>query len=362
MIARLSVAVGVGLAVLGWSTALAEPPAAPAASAPTLERLEKANPVAPIPASPLGIERKLAELPKPPEPERVRLGRWLFFDKRLSADNTVACATCHVPDDGFSQPTPVSTGIGGQKGKRKAPSFLNAAFAFFPETFWDGRASSLEDQASGPMANPIEMGNTHEVVVKTVAGNANYRAFFKKAFGDEKVTLERITKAIADYERTRLSGNSQWDRWKAGDQKAVGDAAKKGDELFFGKANCSRCHVGIAFTDSRFHNLGIGWDEAKKDFADKGRFAITSKSEDLGAFKTPGLRETALHAPYMHDGSLATLQDVVAHYRKGGTKNPHLSPKMEPLPLTDDEANSLVELMKALNGEGYQDSAPAVFP
>ncbi|MBI2945142.1 MAG: c-type cytochrome [Candidatus Wallbacteria bacterium] len=350
----------IGLCSLGAVNCSAAEPAAE--KAPSIEELEKANPVEALPASPLGIEQKLPELKAPPTPERVQLGRWLFFDKRLSADGTIACASCHRPENGFSEPTPVSTGIKGQKGNRKAPSFVNAAFAFFPETFWDGRAGSLEEQAAGPMANPIEMGNTHEGVVKLVGANANYKYFFRKAYGDETVTLPRITQAIADYERTRMSGNSPWDRYKAGDAKAVGEDVKLGEELFFGKANCTRCHVGVAFTDSRFHNLGIGWDEGKKEFSDKGRNAVSKKDEDLGAFKTPGLRETALHAPYMHDGSLATLEDVVAHYRKGGTKNPHLSPKMEPLTIDDKEAAALVAFMKALSGEGFQDKAPSVFP
>lgn len=344
--------------------------AAPAAAqdAPTFEQLERANPLQPLPGRLTGLDASLAQTRNPPTPEQVRLGRWLYFDTRLSADNSISCATCHVPEHGFSEPTPVSTGIGGQQGGRKAPSFLNAAFAFYPDTFWDGRAASLEEQAVGPMANPIEMGNTHEVVVRTIAGLAGYRPFFRQAFGDETVDLDRIARAIAAYERTRISGNSPWDRWRDADkddpagQALVSEQVKLGHELFFGKALCATCHVGTSFTDSRFHNLGVGWDAQAHELKDLGRFAVSGKDEDRGAFKTPGLREVTRHAPYMHDGSLATLRDVMEHYNKGGHANPWLSPKMKPLGLTDAELDALVALMHALEGEGFLDAAPALFP
>jgi cytochrome c peroxidase len=324
--------------------------------------LEKENPLQPIPKSPLGIESNLSDLKEPPTPERVRLGRWLYFDKRLSADNTVACASCHKPEHAFSEPTPVSTGIRGQKGGRKAPSFLNLAWTIYPHFFWDGRAASLEEQAVGPIANPIEMGNTHEAVVATIGGIKGYRPYFQKAFGSEEVTIDRIAKAIADYERTRVSGNSAWDRWKAGDESAVSAAVKKGDELFFGKAACNQCHLGQNFTDNSFHNLGIGWNPKTRTFADEGRAKISKNKADLGAFKTPTLRDVSRRAPYMHDGSLATLRDVVEHYNKGGNPNPALSPKIEPLKLTPEEVDALVAMMNALDGEGYQDTAPPSFP
>ena len=341
---------------------------AAAQHAPTPDELDRANPVQPLPGKLLGLDAALAQTKNPPTPEQVRLGRWLYWDQRLSADGKISCATCHRPENGFSEPTPVSTGIKGQKGGRKAPSFLNAAFAFYPETFWDGRAKSLEEQAAGPMANPIEMGNSHDVVVRTVAGVAGYAPYFRQAFGGDGVDLDRITRAIAAYERTRISGNSPYDRWRDAEpddtagQAAVSAQVKQGHELFFGKALCATCHVGTSFTDSRFHNLGIGWDPAKKDFADIGRFKISGKDEDHGAFKTPGLREVARHAPYMHDGSLATLRDVVQHYNKGGTPNPWLSPKLKPLGLSDAEVDALVAFMQALNGEGFLDTAPALFP
>ncbi len=335
---------------------------------------EASNPIVPIPDPPLGIggeenpPAKLTDLADPPTPERVRLGRWLFFDKRLSADNTIACANCHRPENGFSEPTPVSTGIDGQKGGRKAPSFTNQAWATLPNFFWDGRAASLEDQAGGPMINPIEMGNkNHEVVVAKIAAIPSYPKYFKEAFGTAEVTIERITKAIADYERTRMSGNSPWDRWRAGEKDAVSDDVKKGHRLFFGNAFCNNCHKGPNLTDSDFHNLGVGWDPETETFADEGRYAVTKDEKDKGAFKTPSLRDVSKRAPYMHDGSIETLREVVKLYSKGGIPNPHLDRKIdrrfaEQLDLSETQVTQLVKFMEALDGEGYQDTAPTVFP
>lgn len=335
---------------------------------------EAANPVVPIPDPPLGIgtDKKgpanLTEFPDPPTPERVRLGRWLFFDKRLSADNTISCATCHSPQHAFSEPTPVSTGIDGQKGGRKAPSFINQAWTLLPHFFWDGRAASLEEQAGGPMINPIEMGNeNHQVVVAKLAAIPSYPKYFKEAFGADEITIERITRAIADYERTRMSGNSAWDRWRAGDPNAVSDEVKKGHRLFFGNAFCINCHLGQNFTDSDFHNLGVGWNPATKTLADKGRYAVTKKEADKGAFKTPSIRDVSKHAPYMHDGSIKTLREVVELYVKGGEPNPYLDRKIdhryaEQLDLNEEQITALVKFMEALDGEGYQDTAPTAFP
>ncbi len=335
---------------------------------------EASNPIVPIPDPPLGIgtdmnpPAKLTDFPDPPTPERVRLGRWLFFDKRLSPDNTISCATCHKPEHAFSEPTPVSTGIGGQKGGRKAPSFVNQAWSTLPHFFWDGRAASLEEQAGGPMINPIEMGNQdHEVVVAKIAAIPSYPKYFKEAFGSEEVTIERITKAIADYERTRMSGNSAWDRWRAGDKDAVSDDVKKGHRLFFGNAFCNNCHLGHNFTDSKFHNLGVGWDPETEKFADEGRYAVTKVEADKGAFKTPSLRDVSKRAPYMHDGSIKTLRETVKLYSKGGEPNPYLDRKIdrrfaERLDLSEEQITQLVKFMEALDGEGYQDTAPATFP
>lgn len=323
---------------------------------------ERDNPIVPLPKPPLGIDSRLEDLPDPPTPERVRLGRWLFFDKRLSKDETISCASCHVPKHAFSERTPVSTGIRGQKGTRKAPSFVNQAWTLYPHFFWDGRAQSLEQQAQGPIENPIEMGNTHETMINTLKNVKAYGKYFKEAFDSEEVTLKRVSKAIADYERTRMSGNSKYDRHIKGDSSALSKKEKLGMDLFFEKAECNQCHLGQNFTDSRFHNLGIGWISKKKVFLDRGRYEVTKKKEDLGAFKTPTVRDVAKHPPYMHDGSLETLEDVVKHYNKGGNPNPYLSPKIRPLHLSKREVKALVAFMRALNGKGYQDKEPRHFP
>jgi cytochrome c peroxidase len=353
---RATIALSLGIAlVAGWAaggTSDASPPA-----------WEPANPVKPLPAPPLGIDSAFSDLQEPPTPERVRLGRWLFFDTRLSSDNTISCATCHRPEHAFSEPTPVSTGVNGRKGTRKAPSFINQAWTLYPHFFWDGRAASLEEQALGPVENPVEMGNTHEAMIATIEQIAGYRPYFAEAFGSPEITTDRIAKAIADYERTRMSGNSPWDRWRKNrDESAVSSEVKLGHELFFGKAQCNQCHLGQNFTDTKFHNLGVGWDAAIQDFKDEGRYAVTAKPEDRGAFKTPTLRDVTRRAPYMHDGSIKTLREVVEHYNKGGIANPHLSPKIQKLNLSEDEIDALVKFMEALDGEGYMDTAPAAFP
>jgi len=324
---------------------------------------EADNPVVPLPPVPLGAEIDLTALSEPPTPDRVRLGRWLFYDTRLSADDTVACATCHRPEHAFSEPTPVSTGIRGQKGKRKAPSLVNQADALLPHFFWDGRAGSLEDQALGPIANPIEMGNTPAVLVEKLSKIEGYKPYFKAVFGTEDITGERVAKAIVAYEQTRMSGNSPWDKWRYNrDESAVSAQAKAGHELFFGKAKCRECHAGNNFTDTKFHNLGVGWDPATKQFSDEGRVVVSKNATDRGAFKTPTLRDLKKHPPYMHDGSVATIRETVELYNRGGEKNPFLDIKIEPLRLTDAEVDAIVAFLESLEGEGYEDTAPKTFP
>lgn len=324
--------------------------------------LERANPVMPLPAPPLGITASFADLTPPPTPERVRLGRWLFYDRRLSADGTVSCATCHRPEYAFSEPTARSTGILNQAGTRKSPTFVNSAWPVAPVFFWDGRAGSLEEQALGPVENPVEMGNTHQAMVATLERIQGYRRYFQEAFGTPEITKKRVAHAIADYERTRMSGNSPWDRWQAGEDSAVTTPVRLGHWLFHARAACARCHLGENFSDSQFHNLGVGWDPVTREFKDPGRARITGRLEDTGAFKTPTLREVARHPPYMHDGSLATLKDVVRFYNQGGHPNPWLDAKMGPLNLTDEQEDALVAFMEALGGEGYADTPPALFP
>jgi cytochrome c peroxidase len=292
--------------------------------------------------------------------EKVELGRILFFDKRLSMDNTIACASCHMAKKGFTDGMPVSTGIRGLKGGRSAPVSFNRVYS--KAQFWDGRAATLEAQSVGPFTNPIEHGfPNYDVMNAKMTKIPGYRKLFKQVFGDETITTERVGMAIASFQRTVLSGNSAVDKFDVGgDENALNDSAKRGLELFRGKARCTRCHSGFNFTDEKFHNIGIGWDT---NTVDLGRYMLTNNTEDIGAFKTPTLREIARTAPYMHDGRFKTLEEVVNFYNQGGVKNPHLDNTIIPLELTDEEKQDLVALLKSLNGEGWQHvSAPKSFP
>lgn len=283
-----------------------------------------------------------------PTDAKVALGKLLYFDKRISGDGTVSCATCHDPSKGWTDRAPVSTGIKGQHGGRSAPTVLNSAYMDFQ--FWDGRAKTLEEQAQGPIQNPVEMGSTHEETSKRIAGVKGYRPLFKAAFGDEKVDIDRIAKAIASFERTVLTGNSPYDRWVAGDKKAMSAAAVRGRALFNdpNKANCQICHDGFNFSNSDFHNIGVGMAAAKPDL---GRYEVTKQEKDKGAFKTPTLRNLADTAPYMHDGSVKDLKTVVEFYNKGGEKNPWLDGRIHPLGLTPQEVDDVVAFLDALNGD-----------
>ena len=344
-------------------------PAAAVTSAPegATPAWELDNPVRPLPEPPLGSPADFASTPWV-TPEKVRLGRWLFHDPRLSADGTLSCASCHRSAHGFSEPTAHSTGIRGQQGTRKAPPILNAAWPVYPFYFWDGRAGSLAEQAKGPLANPVEMAMPLDAVVAAVAARAGYRRAFAEAFGDGRIDIERIAEALAAYEATRLSGNSAADRYDAGDEAALDAAQRRGRTLFFGRAGCNKCHLGPNYTDGRFHNLGAGWRPpapgapAASGFADPGRAAVTHDPRDTGAFKTPTLREVSRRAPYMHDGSLATLRDAVATYRLGGVPNPWLSELSRPIPLAPSEVDDLVAFLEALDGEGFADVPPRSFP
>ena len=286
--------------------------------------------------------------------EKIELGRAIFFDKRMSKDNTIACASCHMAKKGFADGMPVSTGIKGLKGGRSAPVSFNRVYS--KAQFWDGRAATLEDQSIGPFANPIEHGfANHDEMVAKMKKMPGYRKLFQEVFGGE-ITIQDVGRAVASFQRTVLSGNSAVDKYDiGGDQNALSDPAKRGLELFRGKARCTRCHSGFNFTDEKFHNLGIGWDDNKVDL---GRYMETKNPEDIGAFKTPTLREISRTAPYMHDGRFKTLEEVVKFYNQGGVKNPHQDNTIIPLEMTDDEQQDLVAMLKSLNGEGWQHVAP----
>ncbi|PIR21198.1 MAG: cytochrome-c peroxidase [Deltaproteobacteria bacterium CG11_big_fil_rev_8_21_14_0_20_47_16] len=299
---------------------------------------------------PLGLTHDNLNIPKTSTltQNEVELGRILYFDPRLSADGTVSCATCHKPEEGWGEHEAVSTGIRGQKGVRNAPTVVNSTF--MGSQFWDGRAASLEEQALGPLVNPIEMGNktVKDVVtrIKTIQG---YLPYFEKTF-HQGPTEENLARAIAAFERTVLSANSRYDQYLKGDQSALNPAEVRGLAVFMGKGRCVLCHVGPTFSDSQFHNIGVGMAAEKPDM---GRHVVTKKKEDVGAFKTPGLRDLLKTSPYMHDGSQLTLEEVVEFYDKGGEPNDHLDPRITPLHLTAEEKADLVQFMKALEGNPY---------
>lgn len=307
------------------------------------------------PKPPLGLPAVQWPEDNPYSAEKVELGRLLYFDKRLSSDGTVSCASCHAPEKAFTDGAAVSTGIGGQKGGRSAPTVINRAYSTLQ--FWDGRSPSLEDQAKGPIANPIEMtsdkdgATAHAACIKRLRAVPGYVKSFEKVFGTKDFDIDHVAKAIATFERTVYSGNAPFDRSSAGDKKAMTAAQVRGMAIFFNKTACDSCHLGFNFTDGSFVNIGIGMDKPQPDL---GRYIVSKKEEDKGAFKTPTLRDIEHTGPYMHDGSLKTLEEVVEHYNKGGIKNPHLDQRMKPLNLSADEKRDLVAFLKALSGEGWQ--------
>lgn len=283
----------------------------------------------------------------------VELGRALFFDKRLSADDTVSCATCHDPQKGFSDNLPVSTGIKGQKGGRNAPTVINRLYG--KTQFWDGRAATLEEQAKGPLVNPIEMGmKDHDAVVKKLRGIRGYAEWFKALYGRD-VNINDAAAAIASFERTVVSDDSRYDKYIAGDKGALSESEKRGFEVFSTKGRCVICHGGKNFTDEEFHNIGVGMDKKQPDL---GRYTQTKSDDDKGAFKTPTLRDIASTAPYMHDGSEKTLEGVVAFYDRGGIPNPGLHPLIQALELTPREKGDLVAFLKALDGNRWRKITP----
>lgn len=314
------------------------------------------------PQSSLSEEPSLAlgHLPKMPIPAdnlqtaaKVELGRMLFFDPRLSKGNAISCAFCHNPGTGWADARQFSIGVGGGQGGRQAPTVLNTGYQTLQ--FWDGRAKSLEEQAMGPVQNPIEMAEMSPNVVKKLSAVPEYKKRFKEVFGTE-VSADGIAKAVAAFERTVVSTNSPFDKYRKGAKAAMGQAAVRGFGLFIGKARCATCHNGPNFTDNKFHNLGVPQVGPLKE--DVGRYAVTKQDQDRGAFKTPTLRSVALTAPYMHDGVFKTLEEVIEFYNKGGEAVPGKDVFMTPLNLNDQEKKDLVEFLKALTGELLKVSVP----
>jgi cytochrome c peroxidase len=345
-----------------------------------------------VPAKlPPGVSPVLYELAVPagaaPTPEKVALGDKLFNDKRLSVNDKVACATCHEPGKAFTDQKPLAEGVAAPKERtqRNSPTAVNAMFN--QTQFWDGRAPTLEEQAKLPILNPIEMGQkSADDVVAKVRGIPEYRDAFQKVFGHE-ATYDDLAAAIAAFERTLYAGEAPFDRFVAGDEKAIPPAARRGWILFNGKGRCGDCHafstVSPLFSDQKFHNIGIAAhktdfiDLARKavvavrsgdlkqvdelaiqtSFSELGRFLVTKRSNDIGAFKTPGLRNVAATGPYMHDGSLVTLWDVMDHYNKGGVPNPNLDGGMQRLGLTEAEIDDMVAFMESLTSPRFAELA-----
>lgn len=324
------------------------------------QQVSSAKPVgAPFALRPaLGLPPVPVPADNPPTAETIALGRDLFHDKRLSADQSISCASCHEAANSFADPRAHSQGVGKKEGNRNAPPVMNAAF--HPVQFWDGRAASLEEQAGGPIANPVEMNLPHEQAVARVAADATYVARFAQAFGPGPVTMDKITKAIASFERTLVAGDSPFDRYfYGGDKTALSPEAIRGLALFRDKerGNCAACHtIGerfALFTDGKFHNVGAGLNN-EGEIVDHGRFAVTKREADRGAFRTPTLRNIARTAPYMHDGSLRTLRQVVDFYIGGGSSNPYLDPEIKPLRLKGEERGELVAFLESLSSPAPQ--------
>lgn len=337
------------------------------------------------PLLPLGLAAGIGQLAgldeNPLTRAKIELGRQLFFDPRLSKDSSISCASCHHPDFGYAKDTQFGEGVGGQKGNRNSPTAYNRILSSVQ--FWDGRAATLEEQAKGPIANPIEMSNTHDVAVDYLKKIPGYELQFERVFPDEGLNIDTVAKAIASFERALVTGPSAWDYHEAlknftdlysadyenfedmqeddpelyeeyvalkkqADENPMNESAIRGAELFFGqKAGCTACHVGANFSDELYHNLGVGMDTENPDL---GRYEVTKVEKDKGAFKTPTVRNVELTAPYMHDGSQKTLEEVVEWYDKGGHPNPWLDEKIKPLQLTAQEKADLVAFMKALTG------------
>ena len=305
--------------------------------------------------APLGLPPVPIPGDNPPTADSIALGRKLFFDVRLSGDDTVSCATCHNPQLSFTDGLPGSKGIGKKTGRRNAPTVLNSAY--YTTYFWDGRAASLEAQAGFPIANPDEMGQSHELSIKKFEKIPEYKKEFELVYGPGRLTIEKIENALASYERTLESGDSAFDRYYfGGDKTAMSPEAIRGLAIFKDKnrGNCVTCHTiqekFATFSDGKFHNLGAGLD-SKGELTDLGRYEQTKIETDKGAFRTPDLRNVAKTAPYMHDGSLKTLKDVVDFYDGGGTSNAYLDKEIKELKLSEREREDLVSFLESLTGK-----------
>lgn len=283
---------------------------------------------------------------------KAQLGQMLFFDPRLSGSNWISCASCHNPGLSWGDGMPHAIGNGMKTLARRTPTILNLAWADL--LMWDGRKTSLEDQAVGPMTAPAEMNATVPEIVAKLDAIPAYKSAFAGVFGNEGVSGKTIAQAIATYERTVVSGSAPFDRWIGGDEAAISEQAKHGFDLFAGKANCTACHSGWDFTDHGFHDIGM----PDKDVGRAEWLKLTSMEH---AFKTPTLRDVARRAPYMHDGSMPNLAAVIEHYDQGGLQRPSLSDEMHPLHLTEAEKQALVAFMQTLTAPNPPVIVPVLY-
>ena len=295
------------------------------------------------PPTPLGLD-EYYPVPEtnPLTRDKIELGRRLFFDPLLSADGTVACASCHQPELAFADTVAFSAGVAGRHAVRNTPSLFNRAYG--KAMFFDARARTLEEAVLQPIQNANEMDLSLDKLVSRLRHRERYADEFARVFTDG-VMAQNVARALASYVRTLRSGAAPIDRLLLGDRTALSSAARAGMRLFNGRANCVACHVGPTFSDEKLHNTGVSWGAD-----DAGRYGVTALDGDRGAFKTPSLRNVALTAPYMHDGSLATLEDVIDFYVGGGTANPNLDPEISPLNLTMEEKRKLIALLRSLTG------------
>ena len=294
---------------------------------------------------PLGLDLYRPEpADNPTLPDRVTLGQRLFRERLLSRDRSLACVDCHRPDRAFTDGRARAVGVYGRRGPRSVPTIVNRAWG--EAFFWDGRIATLEDQVLQPILAELEMDLTIDEAVDRLRGTSQYAEAFRDTFGRD-VNGDDLARALAAYVRTIQSGSSPFDHYVWGEPTALSPEAQAGLSLFRGRANCSACHVGPNLTDEEFHNTGVFWGQEPYD---PGRFTVTEVTEDIGKFKTPTLREIARTAPYMHDGSLATLEDVVDFYTDGGRPNPFLDRDLRPLRLTADEKTAVVAFLRSLTG------------
>jgi cytochrome c peroxidase len=302
---------------------------------------------------PLGLDSYMP-IPEanPLTSKKAALGRELFRDPLLSRDHQISCATCHDPARGFSDNRTVAAGVFGRQGNRRVPRIVNRGYG--KAFFWDGRIATLEEQVLQPILSAKEMDLTLEEAVARLNGVSRYRQLFSEVF-ERDISAPDLARALASYVRTILAGDSPYDRHLQGNAEALSEEARQGLRIFRGKGNCTLCHLGPNLTDEGFHNTGIAWREGR--FDDDGRYIVTRNDSERGSFKTPTLREVARTPPYMHDGSLATLEEVIAYYDRGGNRNPQLDPEMRPLGLTREETRALAAFLRSLSGtvrEGYQ--------